>query len=402
MSILHQRQIFRAAFLRRVLLSNALLLTFGSFAIGQTGVKFETGTWSEVLAKAKSSNRLIFMDAYTVWCGPCKMMAKETFTNADAADFFNKNFVNVKMDMEKGEGIQLAEQYNVRAYPTLLFIDGDGKVAHLGLGYHDPARFIALGQTALDPARTIVSLDKRYAAGERSAGFMVEYLEAKGNAGAENVGQIAAEYLEQQSDLSSEANMMMVMQYIDDVDSKAFTHLLDNRAKYEAKFGAEDVESKLQIVLATAVQSGKVSQGADLDKLIRKLFPEKGDEMISKYNMEMSLASDKPDDFAKAAIDHYTRFPSKNSLELNQAAWHFYENYDNKDYLRAALKWAEQSVALEEKYYNRDTVAALYYKLGKKKDGKKNALRAIELAKESGEDYSGTTELMKQWEPKKG
>ncbi len=387
---------FQAKF-AHLLFFSALLFFMSNTATGQTSVNFEAGTWAEALAKAKSTNRLIFMDAYTTWCGPCKMMAKQTFTDSGAADFFNKNFVNVKMDMEKGEGIALAEQYSVRAYPTLLFVNGDGEVAHMGLGYHDPARFIALGQTAMDPSKTIVGLDKRYAAGERSADFMMQYLQAKGDAGADNVGALATEYLDAQSDLGIEANMGLTMQYIDDADSKAFAHLLANRAQYEAKFGADALDYKLQVVLATAVQSGKVTPGASLEGFIRKLFPAKADEMISQYNMNLSMASDKPDDFPKAAINHYTRFPSKNASELNQVAWHFFENYDNKDYLNAALKWAEQSITLQEGYYNCDTAAALYYKLGKKKAGKKYALRAIELAKASGEDYSGTTQLMEKY-----
>ncbi|MFN4256425.1 MAG: thioredoxin family protein, partial [Saprospiraceae bacterium] len=68
------------------------------------GMNFEHGTWAEVLAKAKAENKPIFMDAYTVWCGPCKMMSNQTFPDAKVAELFNARFVNVKVDMEKGEG----------------------------------------------------------------------------------------------------------------------------------------------------------------------------------------------------------------------------------------------------------------------------------------------------------
>lgn len=70
----------------------------------QEGVRFESLTFEEALQKAKEENRWIFLDAYTSWCGPCKVMAEQVFTLAKAGVFFNSRFVNVKYDMEKGEG----------------------------------------------------------------------------------------------------------------------------------------------------------------------------------------------------------------------------------------------------------------------------------------------------------
>ena len=85
------------------------------------------------------------MDAYTTWCGPCKRMAAEVFTEPEVGRFYNENFINVKIDMEKGEGIELARQYDVYAYPTLLFINGEGELVHRGLGYQDFVQFYEPG-----------------------------------------------------------------------------------------------------------------------------------------------------------------------------------------------------------------------------------------------------------------
>lgn len=68
----------------------------------QEGVRFESLTFKEVLEKAKKENRWIFLDAYTSWCGPCKLMAEQVFTRAKAGSFLTPAFVNVKYD--HGEG----------------------------------------------------------------------------------------------------------------------------------------------------------------------------------------------------------------------------------------------------------------------------------------------------------
>lgn len=98
------------------------------------GIQFVDLSWSKALAKAKKEKKLIFFDAYTSWCGPCKMMQKTVFTRKDVGEYFNATFINVKKDMEVGEGPQLANMYPIEGYPTLFFIDGNGKLvtSHLG------------------------------------------------------------------------------------------------------------------------------------------------------------------------------------------------------------------------------------------------------------------------------
>lgn len=115
-----------------------LLTAAAGFAQTETasaaGIQFETGTWAEILAKAKQQNKYVFVDAYTTWCGPCKWMDKNVFPTAEAGEYFNKNFVNAKIDMEKGEGLEIAKTYSVQAYPTYLYVDGDGNLVHRVVG----------------------------------------------------------------------------------------------------------------------------------------------------------------------------------------------------------------------------------------------------------------------------
>ncbi|GAB4034187.1 thioredoxin family protein [Spirosoma gilvum] len=111
------------------------------------GIQFTETSWREVLKKAKAEKKVIFLDAYASWCGPCKMLQKNVFTKKAVGDFYNSKFINVKMDMEKGEGPALSQVYPLEAYPTLLFIDGNGKVLKKVLGYQSPEDLIAIGKS---------------------------------------------------------------------------------------------------------------------------------------------------------------------------------------------------------------------------------------------------------------
>ena len=97
--------------MRRIFFTIVILLF--SWNVFSQGIQFETSSWKEVLQKAKQENKLIFVDLYTTWCGPCKKMAAETFPQQVVGDYFNKNFVNYKIDAEKGEGPELAGKYEV-------------------------------------------------------------------------------------------------------------------------------------------------------------------------------------------------------------------------------------------------------------------------------------------------
>jgi thiol:disulfide interchange protein len=127
-------------------------LFIGSHFTSAQGIEFFEGSYEEALEVAKEQNKLVFMDCYTVWCGPCKMMDKNTFTDEKVGDFFNQHFINVKMDMEKGEGPQLARSFRIRGYPTFLFIDPNtGEAKETAMGYRRAGDFLSIAQNLIEP-----------------------------------------------------------------------------------------------------------------------------------------------------------------------------------------------------------------------------------------------------------
>jgi thioredoxin 1 len=123
----------------------SLIFTAATFA--QSGIKFEHSNWKAIVQKAKKENKLIFMDAYTTWCGPCKMLQANVFPNKELGDLYNANFVNLKMDMETPEGEMIADMFPIRAYPTLLYIDPkSGKVIKEVIGYQEVETLVRFGK----------------------------------------------------------------------------------------------------------------------------------------------------------------------------------------------------------------------------------------------------------------
>ncbi len=124
-----------------------------TLAKSDKGMEFFHGTYQEALALAKKEKKPIFMDIYAVWCGPCKMMTNYVFTQEEVGDFYNKNFINYKVDAERGEGVTLARKYRIRAYPTLLFIDADGNEILKTEGARGGNDFIKLGEQVIAKAK---------------------------------------------------------------------------------------------------------------------------------------------------------------------------------------------------------------------------------------------------------
>lgn len=373
------------------------LLLAPAFLTAQQEIQFHTGAWADALAKAKTENKLIFLDAYAAWCGPCKMMARQTFTDASVAQYYNANFVNAKIDMEKGEGPDLAQRYEVQAYPTLLFVDGNGTVVHRALGFHNKDQFLELGRAANDPAKNQRGLEQRYAAGDRTPELMQALLASKAAANDPNVSAIATEYLKTQTDWTSAANMEIILLYANDPASAPFDYFLQNRAKFTDAYGEEAVVGKSQTALGLYLRDNPEAPMAEVQQMIGKLIPgEEGEKLSVYYPVVFYQQTGDVDKYAEAAVAYFDRYPPDNWSELNEMAWGFYENVDDRAMLEKALEWAKKSVSMEANYYNTDTLAALYAKLGKKKLAIKHAKKAIELAKKSGDDASATEQLLAQ------
>ena len=117
------------------------------------GIAFFKGSWKDAVAKAKKENKPIFLDIYATWCGPCKLLHKNTFSDKAVAEFYNKSFINVTLDGELGDGEVLANKYRIQGYPALLFFNKDGNPVINTAGYSGPDDFLQLGYQAIQKSK---------------------------------------------------------------------------------------------------------------------------------------------------------------------------------------------------------------------------------------------------------
>jgi thioredoxin-related protein len=141
------------------------LLSIGSFVSHAQEIKWMT--FNEAIAAQKKNPKPIFMDVYTDWCGPCKMLDKNTFQNPAVADYITANYYAVKFNAEGAESIRYKEvayanpSYNpdskgrnathqfttflkVRGYPSMYILDSKGEIKSPIVGYHTPEQLLPL------------------------------------------------------------------------------------------------------------------------------------------------------------------------------------------------------------------------------------------------------------------
>lgn len=368
-------------------------------------IHFETGTWAEAIEKAKSEQKPIFLDAYAVWCGPCKWMSANVFTNDSVADFYNANFINVKMDMEKGEGIELAKKWQIRAFPTLLYFDANGELMHQVCGALPAKPLVESGNTARNEKTRLRYYVDEYNNGNRSFEFVEMYLRELENA-CGDTKLILNGFLEgqQQDDLLNEGNWKLMKELLQDYNSKSFQFIEKNADKFANSYGKEEVDKKLMSIYNRYLMEAFYAQKPELVESRKKEILAKktvaANQTIDLYNVRL-LASKKDWMAYFKSVDKFITKYKVNDWELlNDFAWNVYEQVKTPKTLKKALGWADTSVETFKNFMNLDTQAHILEALGRVDEAIKVQTEAVKLATEA--NYPNTNEFETYLEQLKG
>lgn len=268
---------------RLSMIFSLMLVTSMIFA---QGINFEAEgtTLTEAAAKAKKEGKLVFVDCYTQWCGPCKKMARDIFPDAKVGEYMNARFVNVKIDMEAKYAEGLAKEWQVSGYPTFIIFNADGKEVGRFMGGSDAAGFISRVEekSAIDAASN--ALEERWNNGERSDEFLKEYLASLTATYKRDDANMVAETLLNGKEKTFAKDKELVdifMKHINNPFASSFIYTAHNPKALKATIGEQAVNMKIMSVLSNYTNTLFVKKGnnvvldqdkfAEFQALLRRL-----------------------------------------------------------------------------------------------------------------------------------
>jgi len=233
---------------KRTILIALLSLLMLTVKAQDGGIQFEDGNWQEIKEKAIKENKLIFVDFYTEWCGPCFAMAEDVFPLMEVGSLYNTNFVNVKIDAEKGEGKTLREKYKVVSYPTFLFIDPKSEeIIHRSSSRQEEETFLFTGRSAITPSLRSPYLEKEYDSGNRERKFLENYMDYLASIYKRNeVSDLVTLYTAiPDFSLKNKADWKVFIKHIGGTENPQFQEVMNNKQPYVALYGSNEVDNKL-------------------------------------------------------------------------------------------------------------------------------------------------------------
>lgn len=264
-----------------------MLLIFSSVAANaatEDGIRFESGTWKAITKKARNENKLIFIDCYTAWCGPCKRLSAEIFPLKQVGSVFNENFINYKVDMEKGEGVTLQKKFHVGAFPTLLWVNAEGEVVHRALGFMKADVLLKEAQKALTGGNYLSQLEDRYIRNSDNPEVTREYLNSLVKTADVRAKAIAEKYftmIPKEQYLDHDV-FEIIASYLQTPFSPVVQYIFENRTLFDEKFKkskmdvmAQNVYNRFRNSLLSKVKNGGRFDEDSFQKLIALMHDQK-------------------------------------------------------------------------------------------------------------------------------
>jgi outer membrane protein OmpA-like peptidoglycan-associated protein/thioredoxin-related protein len=277
--------------------------------------------FNAIKSKSKTQQKLIFLDAYTIWCGPCKWLEEKTFKDSKVARFFNENFVNTRMNMESEEGLPIAKSYKITSYPTLLFLDFSGKEVLRVEGYKNASDLLQIAKNTLDPTRNLVELKKKYGESKRGFEFIKLYVDVFKEHGL-NYNSVLDEYfrsLKPESKVSPQS-YQLIKEYVFSTESEGFKLLEENKKVFSEKVGENEI-SQLMFFIYRREIGNLTFSGGDSTKYERirskiLLTDLSGKEkLVSQSDLAYYPSKSDWNSYAKSVVEFGSNFNENQLLE---------------------------------------------------------------------------------------
>ena len=376
-------------------------LTLSFSAISQ-GIEFFDGNYKDAFTLAEEQGKLVFVDAYAQWCGPCKRMAATTFKEASVGDFFNQEFVNLKIDMEKGQGLEFRQKYPVSAYPTLMFINGKGEIVHKSTGAKDADGILKLAKLAMRKDDRSADFATKYEAGDRDFDLVLNYVKALNKVGKPSLA-ISNDYIRSKPDITKKQIAEFLFEATTDADSRLFSMMMDHRSILESLKGKDEVVAQIEKACCKTVDKAIDFESEDLLKRAKEKMKKNAKSGYKAFNIKSDMdyfegigSIDKYLD----KVDTYTNKIIKDDADkLIEQGKHLASKYKSNTKAVLLLQESfERSFKISDSVNNRIDYASILHKLKKVDKALVHAKQARVLAERNGEDVKKADRLIKYLE----
>lgn len=376
--------------------SIVLFLIAGSFLTAQK-IDFDTSSsWEKLQSRAKKQNKYLFVDCYTEWCGWCKVMDKETFTDKNIAAYMNEHFIAAKIDMEKDYGINLSMKYRITGFPSFIIFSPDGKLVYKTFGFQKPEKFISELENALNQEK---QLQLRGVSDVVDLDFPAFYKKAFAGNGKRifPTAEIIDSFYNSRISWTDEVtfNVMSRFKMPEKVKEYFLTELEQFRYLYDKE--VDQILSRLSNEkLKMAMDEADEKLLMDAVEFTSKYLPEESEEQI-KY-MKLTFWSN-TENWQKFAVEFQSLLetePFNQPSTINSYCWDIYENCNDPEVIANACSWMERAINMDPQYAYLDTYAALLFKNKQFDQAEKYAKLAIKTGLENKEDVQSTEELLQK------
>jgi len=387
---------------------NVFLLICGNFSKGatfakdslQNSIHFVQGvSWARILDKAKKERKFIFIDCYATWCGPCKKMDKEVYSISEVGNYYNDRFICVKMQMDKTksdpdsirteyvDAANLASQYHINGYPTLLYLDSDGRLLKRVIGAMDVAPLLSAAADVVNPDLNYYKLLDSFNSGVLQISRMAPLATTALSIGDTTEGYtIARRYMKHLglTPLLSKDDIQFLSEFTRssrDIGFKFFSQyadIINKKVSDDTYAQAFIFNLVIKEILDPEMTKIKSTSKAKVDwrAIQRKVVARYGEYYANRAItfLKVKWAGEHKDwaEWAKYYVRYEEAYGSKTNTgkwqayHLNTAAWAIFTYSGDLEALDHALAWSGRAMLMDPEPTLFDTYANILYKRGQK------------------------------------
>ncbi len=378
---------------------------FGFEMIAQNTVIFENITLAEAQKKSAEINKPIFLMVYATWCPHCKFMKNEVFPDEKTAQLLNENFICIEYDAETENGILIKNQFDIKAYPALLFLDKNGTVLYNLSGKYTVNEFVAEINSALNPKMQLPYLKAEFENDISNIDKCMAYiLTLRKGKSRRDISPAAHQYLATQTDkqLLSEANWRVITNGVTDIDSYVFQYVLNNKSQFEKITSPVRVERKISNIatelLRPFVEQYDTTGYYKNRKTVEKINLRNTDSIIFNFDLEIAAHTQNWNLYQTSTLKFTDKFYGNDAFRLREISSNYLKFIQDEPALVKAIEWASRALELNDNYDNTFLLAQLYYKINDKANSLIYARKAKENRSLFGFDPKEADELLSKLE----